>query len=84
MTLQRKNVVVIGIVRRDRLIDNPINRSYSTRLESTFGIVEVTILHHYKVSAHDFFSSMRDQKYRKEKNVMMLYVLVVMVLTKHS
>jgi hypothetical protein len=62
MTLQRDNVVVIGIVRRDRLIDNPINKSYSIKIESTLGIMEVTILqHHYKVSAHDFFSSMRDQ-----------------------
>lgn len=62
MTLQRDNDVVIGIVRRDKLIDNPINKIYSSRLESTFGIVEVTILrHHYKVSTHDFFSSMRDQ-----------------------
>jgi hypothetical protein len=69
MTLQRNNVVVIGIVRRDRLIDNPINRSYSSRLESTFGIVvEVTILqHHYKVSKHDFLSSTRDQNIEWKK-----------------
>ncbi len=60
--------MVIGIARRDRLIDNPINGSYSTKLESTFGIVEVTILqHHYNVSQHDFFSSMRDQNIERKK-----------------
>lgn len=58
MTLKRDSVVVIGIVRRDRLIDNPINESYSTKLESIFGIVKVTILqHHYNVSEHDFMIS---------------------------
>ncbi len=68
VTLQRDSVVVIGIVRRDRLIDNSINGSYSTRLESTFGIVEVTILqHHYKVSKHDLFNSMRGQNIERKK-----------------